>query len=57
VDFHYLIYALCFSSGVVKSWGHGCAGLPSLGVKALDVGVHDWPVCIGPTVDEGSTDY
>jgi hypothetical protein len=55
--FSYLNHALCFSSIIVEPWGHGCAGLPSLGVKALDVAARGRPVGLGPTIDEGSTNY
>jgi hypothetical protein len=50
LDFSYLICTLCFSSAIIELWGHGCTGLPSSEVDALNVGVRVWPVDPGPAI-------
>jgi hypothetical protein len=52
VYFPYLTRASCSSSAAVKSWGCGCAGLPSLGVKTPGSDVRGRSLGYGPTINE-----
>jgi hypothetical protein len=47
------VVGCAFSFGTVKSWSHGCARLPSLGVEAREVGARRWAVGQAPVVSVG----